>query len=694
LSKFNSDSTTDYQLTFLSAEDSSCLSSLQFSSAYVKSKWKSSSEVERNRLLALTGLLVPQQREPHFASNQKQKSRNQKSMSDLLKSQIPSHALEFVQLEFMHWVCSLPHLPEEVMPPVEDYPDLESGEFVPPLQPQEKFLRWCSSHDDIGAEFCEYLSFCSLLKIFSQASGTSTSWSWCVWASNAYSELESQYQQHVGDSNIVALFSNDSSSSKLEKKNKAKSKKSPSNSTKEPANENKRIESGAQTNAKRKVKKAKPPKGLSEVLSTSVPLEVEEISSSHIVSSTVPSEISTITREPTADLSPSSSTLLSEYQFAEEKSDHRPAVMEPIVFSVVSESIPHYPISSADENCLERTTIDSTSQRDSETGSSASSQAEEGRLISMDNQESLPSPHLPSLAAPSVVSPLVEDKPTGDEVTVSISIEGKEKTQIVPKSETKQESSPSRLNASPPITLKNHSGDFLGTECQIFPKKNKQKKEDETPGSPKAESNLTDPQRNSANSHDSSSRIDLIRYDQQRKLTEILTEDILDMASNLYRIAQLRRPWQSAAIERVRTTVQSIWPQAQCDIFGSFGTGLAIPSSDVDIVVTGIANHPLSLYSLTRSSLVSIISGVVNQLQWWGGKPITPLAILSQHLQLQEWVSTVRAIEHTLMPVIKITTAPVPMPSIGAEARKDYRGVRRSLVLRSIVAHSPPLYPP
>ena len=63
-------------------------------------------------------------------------------------------------------------------------------------------------------------------------------------------------------------------------------------------------------------------------------------------------------------------------------------------------------------------------------------------------------------------------------------------------------------------------------------------------------------------------------------------------------------------------------------------------------------------------------------MHWWGGKALTALAILSQHLQQQEWVSTVRAIEHTLMPVIKLTTAPVPMPWIGHEGRKDYRGVR------------------
>ena len=109
-------------------------------------------------------------------------------------------------------------------------------------------------------------------------------------------------------------------------------------------------------------------------------------------------------------------------------------------------------------------------------------------------------------------------------------------------------------------TLKSHKGDFLRTECDG----------DERPHT------------------DSASRIDLIRWDQQRSLADTLTADVLDMAGALHRIANLRRPWQEAAIERVRILVQSIWPQAQCDVFGSFGTGLAIPSSDVDIVVSGM----------------------------------------------------------------------------------------------------------
>jgi hypothetical protein len=627
---------------------------MQFSSSYVKSKWKSSSETERNKILVLAGLLVPQPGEPHFSSNQRQKSRNQKAMTNLLQAQRSSNDLEFVQLEFMHWVSHLPHLPGEAMPCVEEYPDLEAGEVIQPLRPQDRFLRWCSSHEDIGAELCEYLSFCSLLKLFSQPSGNShPTWSWCSWASNAYSELEKQYHHHIGDSNIVALFSNDTSSSKPEKKNKIKNRK-PQSSSKEPVNEVKRVNPGPQTHAKKKGKKNTTPKGLPEV--PSISLQVDEISSSTTDSGT---EISSTLRAP-IDGSPSPPTPPSckdPFNVIEEKTDPL-SVAESFVVCTDSEIIPNLSIS--DENYLERTTFDSTSHRDSETGSTASSQVEDDLPVIFESHR--------DSSSVVVLAPLSQEPlPTVEQFVVSV--EEKE-TPTGSQNETNPESS--HLKISTPIkilgeqrepSLKNHSGDFLGTECQIFPKKAKQK--DGTGLLPQTEINSTEPQRNSVSSHDSSSRIDLIQYDQQRKLTEILTEDILDMASNLYKIAQLRRPWQSAAIERVRTTVQSIWPQAQCDIFGSFGTGLAIPSSDVDIVVTG----------------------VVNQLQWWGGKPITPLAILSQHLQLQEWVSTVRAIEHTLMPVIKITTAPVPMPSIGAEARKDYRGVRNSSIVRFSPAH-------
>lgn len=137
------------------------------------------------------------------------------------------------------------------------------------------------------------------------------------------------------------------------------------------------------------------------------------------------------------------------------------------------------------------------------------------------------------------------------------------------------------------------------------------------------------------------------------KLTENLTQDIIDMACSLYNGAQSRRPWQMSAIDRIKQVVSNIWPQATVDIFGSFGTGLSIPASDVDLVV----------------------SGVVNQIQWWSGNnPVSTMAILTQNLRSAPWVSSVRTIENTAMPVIKLVTSPA---LLSGNSSSDNRGTIR-----------------
>ncbi|KAL6766404.1 TRF4 [Auxenochlorella protothecoides x Auxenochlorella symbiontica] len=44
---------------------------------------------------------------------------------------------------------------------------------------------------------------------------------------------------------------------------------------------------------------------------------------------------------------------------------------------------------------------------------------------------------------------------------------------------------------------------------------------------------------------------------------------------------------RNAAIQRVRDVVACIWPEAQVKVFGSFATGLYLPTSDIDAVVLG-----------------------------------------------------------------------------------------------------------
>ncbi|KAL8603055.1 hypothetical protein ACOMHN_015620 [Nucella lapillus] len=45
-------------------------------------------------------------------------------------------------------------------------------------------------------------------------------------------------------------------------------------------------------------------------------------------------------------------------------------------------------------------------------------------------------------------------------------------------------------------------------------------------------------------------------------------------------------------VRRIETAIQELWPEAQVKIFGSFKTGLYLPTSDIDLVVFGKWKHP------------------------------------------------------------------------------------------------------
>jgi len=74
-----------------------------------------------------------------------------------------------------------------------------------------------------------------------------------------------------------------------------------------------------------------------------------------------------------------------------------------------------------------------------------------------------------------------------------------------------------------------------------------------------------------------------------------------------------------------------------CTSTGSFTTGLSIPASDVDVVVTNIPEG----------------------LPWrnGGGQHLT---VLADTLSTQDWVSSAQTIKHAAVPIVKLTTAPVP----------------------------------
>ncbi|KAK4439189.1 Terminal nucleotidyltransferase 4B [Sesamum alatum] len=81
-----------------------------------------------------------------------------------------------------------------------------------------------------------------------------------------------------------------------------------------------------------------------------------------------------------------------------------------------------------------------------------------------------------------------------------------------------------------------------------------------------------------------------------------LHKEILDFCDFL---SPTREEQQSrnAAIESVFDVVKYIWPNAEVEVFGSFKTGLYLPSSDIDVVILGsnVKTPQMGLQALSRA---------------------------------------------------------------------------------------------
>eukprot|EP01119_Soliformovum_irregulare_P009957 TRINITY_DN2401_c0_g1_i2.p1 TRINITY_DN2401_c0_g1~~TRINITY_DN2401_c0_g1_i2.p1 ORF type:complete len:618 (-),score=188.47 TRINITY_DN2401_c0_g1_i2:104-1957(-) len=71
------------------------------------------------------------------------------------------------------------------------------------------------------------------------------------------------------------------------------------------------------------------------------------------------------------------------------------------------------------------------------------------------------------------------------------------------------------------------------------------------------------------------------------------------------------RPQAEVLIVRIRTIVQSIWPTAVVEAYGSYVTNLCLPSSDLDLVVIG-AKLP------HHGSCIQLLASILRQYSWFG----------------------------------------------------------------------------
>lgn len=156
-----------------------------------------------------------------------------------------------------------------------------------------------------------------------------------------------------------------------------------------------------------------------------------------------------------------------------------------------------------------------------------------------------------------------------------------------------------------------------------------------------------------------------------------LSRNLSEMADELDAIFLQRRPWIESVVTHISSIASACLPGASVVPFGSFASGLAVPSSDVDLVLCYMANGA-----------------------WWPAAD--PLELLSQALASERWVQAVQYLPGARVPVIKMTCGIVPTGAdvsagvIHVDISLDsgaHRGVETAAFVARLCWHLPGLRP-
>ncbi|KAK1285473.1 hypothetical protein QJS10_CPB20g01458 [Acorus calamus] len=107
----------------------------------------------------------------------------------------------------------------------------------------------------------------------------------------------------------------------------------------------------------------------------------------------------------------------------------------------------------------------------------------------------------------------------------------------------------------------------------------------------------------------------------------------------------IKKPYIDWAVEKVARSLQVLWPRSRTNVFGSNATGLALPTSDVDLVVC-LPPEPIREAGI---------------LEGRNGIKETCIQHAARYLANQDWVKndSLKTIENTAIPVIMLV-AEVP----------------------------------
>ncbi|XP_020519567.1 uncharacterized protein LOC18428793 isoform X2 [Amborella trichopoda] len=133
------------------------------------------------------------------------------------------------------------------------------------------------------------------------------------------------------------------------------------------------------------------------------------------------------------------------------------------------------------------------------------------------------------------------------------------------------------------------------------------------------------------------------------KMHGLLHEEIESFCKQVAAENQVKKPFINWAVNRVAHSLQVLWPRSRTKIFGSNATGLALPTSDVDLVV---CLPPVrNLEPIKEAGILEGRNGIKE----------TCLQHAARYLANQEWVKSdsLKVVENTAIPIIMLV-AEVP----------------------------------
>lgn len=186
-----------------------------------------------------------------------------------------------------------------------------------------------------------------------------------------------------------------------------------------------------------------------------------------------------------------------------------------------------------------------------------------------------------------------------------------------------------------------------------------------------------------------------------------LGEEVAAFAAYTQRVVSATRPPIDAAIEQIARRVAAIWPQARVTRFGSFATGLWLPSSDVDVVVMDVLPSPddvsdaptSSGSSAEASSTVSSSTSSTSAERPSSRKApqlsdVEALEAIADGLRGQsDWVARIDVVRSAKVPVAKLELRGGRRVDISIENSHTRRGVEASELVSAYSASLPELQP-